>query len=814
MSRRGESVGPAASAQRCPALADACAGATGRGWSPKDYWLAIGVFVAVWALLASPWLSGAVTIPYDAKALFQAQLQFLANALHSGQSPFWNPNSFVGVPQIADPQSLIFSPAILLAYFATIPGFTQLDTYVLSLLAVGGLAVLKFCQDRGWHPAGCAVAAITFAFGASAAWRIQHIGQIQSLVFFVIALWLLARALERSSLRYGGLAGLAGGAQAVAAGQVDLLGSHVPAGVVAGHLLTSAHVGRAGRAAAQPRPRRPPAAGVNAGLPVRGTYLFLGISNRPQIALDEAAHGSLHPVSLLTTVIGGLFGAGEAGIDYWGPYSVWWDKSDLTLSPNMSQLYLGTLPILLLLTAGVARGLVWAREIRVLAIAAGLLLVYALGTHTPAFAVFYAYLPGVAFFRRPVDASFLLGALLAIVSGYLVHRWATSDLPPASRTGRLLEGALLLAILAAGLATAHSAGKIGLAWKPVAVALGWIGACALLLALPASRLRLDRRLLVIAPAALLAVDLAIHNGPSEATGLPPAHYEVLNPNCRNETVRFLKARLRRAPGTEWRDRVELAGLGFAWPNAGLVHGFENTLGYNPFRLADVSEATGARDYSAGPDQKAFSPLLPSYRSLMADLLGLRFIATGIPIEEIDTRLKPGELPLVARFRDAYIYENPGALPRVLFVNAWAQADFADLIARGQWPQFDPRRTVLLDEAPLLEASGGAQSLPGLPVAVSAARIRRYENTRVEVEVEAADAGFLVLNDVWHPWWSADVDGREADIYRANVLFRAVQVPAGRHVVTFEFKPISGALAELGDMLSERPEGPDPSPPPL
>ena len=90
----------------------------GQAWKsgPKDYRLAACMFAAVWLLLSFPWLSGAATIPYDAKALFQAQLQFLANALHSGQSPFWNPSAFVGVPQIADPQSLIFSPAILLAW--------------------------------------------------------------------------------------------------------------------------------------------------------------------------------------------------------------------------------------------------------------------------------------------------------------------------------------------------------------------------------------------------------------------------------------------------------------------------------------------------------------------------------------------------------------------------------------------------------------------------------------------------------------------------------------------------------------------------
>ena len=38
--------------------------------------------------------------------------------VHAGQSPFWTPNVFAGWPQIADPQSLIFSPLhLLLAAF-------------------------------------------------------------------------------------------------------------------------------------------------------------------------------------------------------------------------------------------------------------------------------------------------------------------------------------------------------------------------------------------------------------------------------------------------------------------------------------------------------------------------------------------------------------------------------------------------------------------------------------------------------------------------------------------------------------------------
>ena len=74
--------------------------------------VALAVFAAAFLVPAWPWLSGAVTIPWDAKAQFLPQLQFLARSLAEGQSPFWTPNVFAGWPQIADPQSLIFHRCI------------------------------------------------------------------------------------------------------------------------------------------------------------------------------------------------------------------------------------------------------------------------------------------------------------------------------------------------------------------------------------------------------------------------------------------------------------------------------------------------------------------------------------------------------------------------------------------------------------------------------------------------------------------------------------------------------------------------------
>jgi hypothetical protein len=186
-----------------------------------------------------------------------------------------------------------------------------------------------------------------------------------------------------------------------------------------------------------------------------------------------------------------------------------------------------------------------------------------------------------------------------------------------------------------------------------------------------------------------------------------------------------------------------------------------------------------------PDQRGFAPLFPSYRSTLADLLGLRWIATGVPVERIDPKLKEGDLTLVAQTRDGFLYENPRAGPRVSFVTGAQGADFAAMLKTGTWPDVDLATTVLLEERPA----------PQAPAASGNARIVAYRNNTVQVEVDAPADGYLVLNDPYHPWWRASVDGRDAPILRANVLFRAVPVPAGRHRVEFAFEPLSGAFAE-------------------
>ncbi|MGO4173278.1 hypothetical protein AB4Z16_13890 [Bosea sp. TAF32] len=760
-------------------------------------WPLASVFCIVflgWLALSWPWLSGAVTIPWDAKAHFHPQLQFLADSWHRGLSPFWTPYVFSGSPQVADPQSLIFSPSFaLIAALNPAPDFRWSDGAVLGTLLVGALAIVLIFRDRGWHPAGAVVAALSFAFGAAAAWRIQHVGQVLNLGYFTVTLFLLSRALERGSIGYGFAAGLVSGFMVLGRDQVALIGVYVLAGLVIAAILMARDPWRAFRASLLPLLAGTLGAILVATIPILLTAFIAQESNRPAIDFVEAGKGSLHPAALLTGLIANLYGAAGPLADFWGAPSPAWEARfgslGLFLARNMSQLYLGLLPMGLVLTLGLVRGALWRREIVALSVAALIVLLYALGRYTPAFRLLFE-LPGVSFYRRPADALFILGSLIAILGGYLTHLVMTGTAPKARPWQIALEALIFAGALALALWLAWTVGRIPVAITPLVIAL----LCGLLTlgGLVAARGLAQRGSALAATvvlAAILTMDLSVNNGPSESTALPPQMYDVLRKDSANETIALLKRETARTAAPDRRDRIELAAIDFHWPNASLVHELDNTLGYNPLRLGLYSKATGAGDQVALPDQRTFSALMPGYRSLLADLLGLRFIATGVPVEQIDTRLKPGDLRQIARTKDAYIYENPRALPRVLLVTEAQKADFDAILTTGQWPTgFDPRRTVLLDRDPPPLATGA--------IGPAKVAIRDYGTTTVTLAVDAPRGGYLVLNDVWHHWWRVEVDDRPAELLRANVLFRAVVVPPGKSTVRFVFRPLEGLYEDI------------------
>ncbi|WP_210493883.1 hypothetical protein [Microvirga antarctica] len=743
-------------------------------------------------MLGWPWLSGAVTIPWDAKAHFYPQLQFLAQSIARGEWPFWNPFIFAGHPQIADPQSLIFSPPFLaLAAIGPDPSFRAADATILGMLLLGATAILLLARDRKWHPAAALLAALVFCYGGSSSWRIQHIGQILSLSYWPIAWLLLSRALDRSSVTYGFFAGLVAGFMVLGRDQVAYLGVWFLVAIVLFRIaLAPARLNALRRAVL------PLSAGVVAGLlvaagPLILTILLNGDSNRFVIDQDGAGRGSLHPALLLTSVVPQLFGAAGPLSDHWGPPSPAWGPVDLYLARNMGQVYLGALPMAALFALAWGRGLFSRADIRGIAIATLAVVVYTLGRYTPLLGIAFDLIPGFSLFRRPADATFLLTPLAGLCAAYLLHRWLTDqgDQPLLGPFARALFGFAFLFLVAA--AVANSKDRLDYALWPLAQA-GVFATGAVLVLFAARPLA---RGSAFAAACLIVgfmvLDLGWNNGPSESTALPPALYNVLKSDGQDPTIAFLKERVARDASSDRRDRIELVGIDFHWPNASMTHRLEQTLGYNPVRLRWYSEATGAGDHVALPSQRQFSPLFPSYTSRLSDLLGLRYIASRVPIAEVDRHLAPGALPLIGQTDAALIYENPGALPRVMFATQWQRADFARMIESGIWPATE-NDVVLLETDPPARVPVGA--------AGGEVRIAAYGNSEVVVDVNSPSGGFVLLNDVWHPWWFASLDGQSTPLLRANVIFRAVQVPAGRHRVTLTFRPVAGAIAQIRQRL--------------
>lgn len=140
--------------------------------------------------------------------------------------------------------------------------------------------------------------------------------------------------------------------------------------------------------------------------------------------------------------------------------------------------------------------------------------------------------------------------------------------------------------------------------------------------------------------------------------------------------------------------------------------------------------------------------------------------------------------------DIKLYENAEVIPRAFVVHEAEIVPDTDLGTEDALQimrsiDFDPAQTVVISDDNV-GTHGGAPSSTN--PSQSAATITSYTPERIEIQVNAAAEGYLVLSDAYHPGWKATVSNEPSAIYRANVMFRAVQLPAGESTVTFTYEP--------------------------
>jgi Bacterial membrane protein YfhO len=755
----------------------------------------LAAVAALWLVAASRWLFTDSVVPWDSKNQFYAFFRFLASSLAAGDSPFWNPYHYGGHPSVADPQSLIFAPVFLVwAWLDPTPSMRAFDLVVYAHLLIGGLALGAIGWRRGWPPAASILAAAVFMFGGPAAGRLQHTGIILSYAMLPPALLLMSLALQRRSLLLGAAFG------GVAA--MLLLGRNQEALLLC-FVLLAAFVGEMVTASDRRywlRERKAVLATMGlvtvalVAVPLLLTIQFAALSNRPEVQLDRALESSLYPANLASMAVANVMGSLEATDNYWGPnYERLPEVAATDRSSNY--LFVGATTVVLLLWFGLAGGGLLRRGSRLLSAVLVLALLYMLGRYTPLYAWAFEHVPGINLFRRPVDAAFVFVAALAILVGRLLADYVSEGLPRSPPWRQIAVAGAALALIAWAVAFSarwdHGWDAFREVLKAAPIALVVIGSLAW------ARSARARHLAAACVATVAATELLWWNTASSLNAEPPGYYAVLqNPTGQEAAALAVIEReieARRAQGE--RPRVEVVGVGGPWQNLAMTRGLEATNGYNPLRIGWYDRLVSPGETTYMVDQRQFPASFDTYDCALARELGLEFVVLGRPIEEVPHLARRPVADVLLAGPRIWIYRLADPEPRVRFISRVQVANISAEVKAGQFRVNPSAETAVIDHA--TAPSRNYAALLGNREG-DHADIVSWHPDRVEVSVDAVQPGVLVLHEAFYPGWVVEVDGRPAQLLRANVLFRGVEVAEGKHHVVFRFQPF--ALANLGDAV--------------
>jgi hypothetical protein len=227
------------------------------------------------------------------------------------------------------------------------------------------------------------------------------------------------------------------------------------------------------------------------------------------------------------------------------------------------------------------------------------------------------------------------------------------------------------------------------------------------------------------------------------------------------------------------------------PNLAMLYGLEGVAAYDGMTPRQLDEAIRSETSALNLLGSGYVGEVSVFLSPVRDLLGIRHIL--VPPDVI---LGGPGLSLRYQGVDGRIYRNEAALARAFMAAEARCLATAEALKLIRTRAVDFRREVLLTDCS--DATPGDRSPSGDVLSPGTARIERYGADRVTISAETDGGGYLVLTDAWFPGWTANVDGRETRVERADHAFRAVKLAPGRHEVEFRYAPMS---VRLGVALS-------------
>jgi len=707
---------------------------------------------------------------------------FWANVVQSGGFPLWNPYILGGIPFAADINHGLFYPPHWLILVLGVAEATNL--LIILHVAFGTVGMYLFIQSLGAVSMARLWGAILFAMSESFISLSNHVVMLESMSYLPLILYLAVRLTDGAGLRSALSLGIA---VALSALSGDVHATYIAA-IAAGVVFLVRAIQRAANHETPLAFRSllfaiiAAAAGLLlAAVALIPAFELARTTGRGDASIAYASYNGLDPAA-----VAGMLSPGFWGMP--GDGTVWnarWGNAA----------YFG-LVVLLLAAWGARRLSRGAAPIALVVIGACL----SFGASSPLWRLAHAALPGFGMFRQPREYF-----VIAVVGLLALSSFGLADIADGAprRLGirRSMKLTLIASIAAAcmiislwALQVAFFRDLVLLAaarwpgttpemvrWMAIsllqALVISAIAAAAFLLhrsgAASARTAAVAVAIACIADYALLA-QKSIILGPSEL-------YEP-----REGAAKFAAS----LAGTDGRLVADARGFGEYFEEfarrrtAGLLTGEEAS--FNALLRVKECLVDDEALYVGVPNALGYSTFVPRRYAALYEL------ATGRAASPVRLRaVKDARYSLLG----ATAIEHAG--PDWSYLNSEAIRQTRRAWITHEWRSvrdFDAALAAMKDspsralEMPIIEGAPAHGRRPEV-AEDSVPKWRQTANT-LTLDVSTNAPGMLIVTENAYPGWQASVDAKPVPIYIANVSFRAVPIPAGKHAVHFRFMPKS------------------------
>lgn len=180
-----------------------------------------------------------------------------------------------------------------------------------------------------------------------------------------------------------------------------------------------------------------------------------------------------------------------------------------------------------------------------------------------------------------------------------------------------------------------------------------------------------------------------------------------------------------------------------------------------------------------------------YQSSFLDLVGVKYLVALKRDREgnidskgqyLNSKIPKDKFKPVFEEGATVILENQSVLPRVILYDKFL-VESNDLRALEKLQDsINFRDELIINQYPLFTQHSITSS--------DTAIIESYTPNKILIATETQKPSFLMLTDTYFPGWNAFVDGIPSTIYTADGIFRALEIPPGKHSIVFIYKPES------------------------